>query len=64
MRVSNDDRSEIGAGKTYRMGRIFGASGRTLVLPADHGLTLGRVEGLGEPVGRLEDRWTCRATAC
>jgi DhnA family fructose-bisphosphate aldolase class Ia len=55
MRVSNDDRSEMGAGKTYRMGRIFGADCRTLVLPIDHGLTLGRVEGLEDPVGRLDD---------
>ena len=45
----------MGAGKTYRMGRIFGADGRTLVLPIDHGLTLGRVEGLEDPVGRLDD---------
>ena len=45
----------MGAGKTYRMGRIFGADGRTLVLPVDHGLTLGRVEGLEDPVGRLDD---------
>ena len=29
----------MGAGKTYRMGRIFGADGRTLILPVDHGLT-------------------------
>lgn len=41
----------MGAGKTYRMGRVFGADGRTLVLPVDHGLTLGRVEGLEDPVG-------------
>jgi class I fructose-bisphosphate aldolase len=40
----------MGAGKTYRMGRIFGADGRTLVLPVDHGMTLGRVEGLEHPV--------------
>jgi class I fructose-bisphosphate aldolase len=41
----------MGAGKTYRMGRIFGPDGRTLVLPVDHGLVLGRVEGLEDPVG-------------
>src|SRR4051794_41650806 len=40
----------MGAGKTYRMGRVFGPDGRTLVLPVDHGLTLGRVEGLEDPV--------------
>ena len=47
-------RSEMSAGKTYRMGRIFGPDGRTLVLPVDHGLTLGRVEGLEDPVGRMD----------
>ena len=44
----------MGAGKTYRMGRIFGADGRTLILPVDHGLTLGRVEGLEDPVARVD----------
>lgn len=44
----------MGAGKAYRMGRIFGADGRTLVLPVDHGLTLGRVEGLEDPIARVE----------
>ena len=44
----------VGAGKTYRMGRIFGADGRTLVLPVDHGLTLGRVEALEDPVARVD----------
>lgn len=43
----------MGAGKSYRMGRIFGADGRTLVLPVDHGMTLGRVEGLEDPVTRV-----------
>jgi class I fructose-bisphosphate aldolase len=44
----------MGAGKTYRMGRLFGADGRTLILPVDHGLTLGRIEGLEDPVARLD----------
>src|SRR5919204_6855882 len=44
----------MGAGKAYRMGRIFGADGRTLILPVDHGLVLGRVEGLEDPVGRVD----------
>ena len=44
----------MSAGKTYRMGRIFGADGRTLILPVDHGLTLGRVEGLEDPVARVD----------
>lgn len=41
-------------GKRYRMGRIFGADGRTLILPVDHGLTLGRIEGLEDPVKVLD----------
>jgi fructose-bisphosphate aldolase, class I len=45
----------MGAGKTYRMGRIFGADGRSLILPVDHGLTLGRIEGLEDPVARVDD---------
>ena len=44
----------MGAGKTYRMGRLFGADGRTLILPVDHGLTLGRIEGLEDPVARVD----------
>jgi len=44
----------MGAGRTYRMGRIFGADGRTLILPVDHGLTLGRIEGLEDPVARVD----------
>src|SRR4051794_12317158 len=44
----------MGAGKTYRMGRIFGTDGRTLILPVDHGLTLGRIEGLEDPVARVD----------
>jgi class I fructose-bisphosphate aldolase len=43
----------MAAGKAYRMGRIFGSDGRTLVLPVDHGLTLGRVEGLESPFGAV-----------
>jgi len=39
----------MGAGKTYRLGRIFGTDGRTLILPVDHGLTLGRIEGSRTP---------------
>jgi class I fructose-bisphosphate aldolase len=36
------------------MGRIFGEDGRTVVLPLDHGLMLGRVTGLEDPVGLLK----------
>lgn len=42
------------AGKLYRLGRIFGEDGRTVVLPVDHGTMLGRVKGLEDPVGLLE----------
>lgn len=38
------------SGKQVRMGRIFGADGRTIVLPADHGTMLGRVSGLEDPI--------------
>jgi len=41
------------AGKQYRMGRIFGRDGKTVVLPLDHGSMLGRVEGLEDPVSAL-----------
>jgi class I fructose-bisphosphate aldolase len=44
----------MGAGTTYRMGRIFGADGRTLILPVDHGMTLGRIDGLEHPVAVVE----------
>jgi class I fructose-bisphosphate aldolase len=42
------------SGKQYRMGRIFGPDGRTVVLPVDHGTVLGRIDGLEDPVGTLE----------
>jgi len=42
------------AGKAYRMGRIFGPDGKTVVLPLDHGSMLGRVPGLEDPVAALE----------
>ncbi len=38
------------SGKAYRLGRIFGRDGNTLVLPADHGTMLGRMSGLEDPV--------------
>jgi class I fructose-bisphosphate aldolase len=44
----------VSAGKLYRLGRIFGEDGRTVVLPVDHGTMLGRVQGLEDPVGLLE----------
>jgi fructose-bisphosphate aldolase, class I len=40
----------MGAGRRYRLGRLFGPDGRALVLPVDHGLMLGRVAGLEDPV--------------
>jgi fructose-bisphosphate aldolase, class I len=42
------------SGKAYRMGRIFGHDGKTVVLPLDHGSMLGRVSGLEDPVAALE----------
>jgi fructose-bisphosphate aldolase, class I len=41
------------SGKAYRMGRIFGPDGKTVVLPLDHGSMLGRVPGLEDPVKAL-----------
>ena len=38
------------SGKAYRLGRIFGRDGNTLVLPADHGTILGRMPGLEDPI--------------
>lgn len=46
--------SVAGAGKRYRLGRIFAADGRSVVLPADHGSMLGRVSGLEDPVALVE----------
>ena len=37
------------AGKAFRLGRIFGDDGRTVILPVDHGTMLGRVAGLEDP---------------
>jgi fructose-bisphosphate aldolase, class I len=42
------------SGKAYRMGRIFGHDGKTVVLPLDHGTMLGRVSGLEDPLAALE----------
>lgn len=39
----------MSAGLTYRLGRIFGRDQRTMILPVDHGLMLGRVPGLEQP---------------
>lgn len=41
-------------GKSYRLGRLFGADGKALILPVDHGLTLGRIEGLEDPLAMVE----------
>jgi class I fructose-bisphosphate aldolase len=38
------------SGKAYRLGRIFGRDGNTLILPADHGTMLGRMPGLEDPI--------------
>ena len=46
------------SGKMVRMGRLFDAtSGKSLVMPVDHGLSLGMVSGLENPrtlLSRLE----------
>lgn len=46
--------SVAAAGKRYRLGRIFGDDGRSVVLPVDHGTMLGRVSGLEDPVALVE----------
>jgi class I fructose-bisphosphate aldolase len=40
-------------GKRYRLGRIFGADGRALILPVDHGMMMGRIPGLEDPVAMV-----------
>jgi class I fructose-bisphosphate aldolase len=42
--------SAVSSGKRYRMGRLFAEDGRSVIFPADHGLNLGRVQGLEHPV--------------
>lgn len=42
-------------GKRIRLGHIFGESGRAMVLPVDHGLSLGRVAGLEEPWSLIKE---------
>jgi fructose-bisphosphate aldolase, class I len=46
--------SVAAAGKRYRLGRIFGDDGRSVVLPVDHGTMLGRVSGLEDPVALVQ----------
>lgn len=41
------------AGKQYRLGRLFTADSRAVILPVDHGTMLGRVAGLEDPVALL-----------
>jgi class I fructose-bisphosphate aldolase len=43
-----------GAGKRYRLGRLFAADGNSVVLPVDHGTMLGRVQGLEDPVAVVD----------
>lgn len=45
-------------GKQIRLGRIFGESGKAMVLPVDHGLNLGRVAGLEEPWSLIKEAAT------
>ncbi|HTT50102.1 MAG TPA: hypothetical protein VMH35_01690 [Streptosporangiaceae bacterium] len=41
------------AGKQFRLGRLFAADGRAVILPVDHGTMLGRIAGLEDPVGLM-----------
>ncbi|MFZ0058842.1 MAG: hypothetical protein WAL35_02195 [Acidimicrobiales bacterium] len=41
------------AGKSARLRRIFGEDGRCVVVPLDHGMILGRVPGLEDPMAVL-----------
>ncbi len=41
------------SGKAFRLGRIFGEDGRSVILPIDHGTMLGRVSGLEDPLALL-----------
>lgn len=41
------------AGKEFRLGRLFAADGRSVILPVDHGTMLGRVAGLADPVAMV-----------
>ncbi|PSR22718.1 MAG: hypothetical protein C7B45_05845 [Sulfobacillus acidophilus] len=43
------------SGWEYRMGRIFQSDGRTVILPVDHGVTLGHVVGLQDPASTVEN---------
>ncbi|MCY0909918.1 MAG: hypothetical protein OWR62_16190 [Sulfobacillus thermotolerans] len=40
-------------GKSWRMGRIFAQDGRAVILPIDHGISLGEVDGLKDPLNTL-----------
>lgn len=45
----------MGAGFTYRMGRIFGGGeGRAVIVPVDHGLLFGAITGLEDPCALLK----------
>ena len=41
------------SGKEFRLGRLFAADGRSVILPVDHGTMLGRVAGLEDPVAMV-----------
>src|SRR5690242_5046910 len=36
------------SGKTRRLGRIFRDDGKTVIVPMDHGVSVGPIEGLGD----------------
>jgi class I fructose-bisphosphate aldolase len=45
----------MGAGKQYRLSRLFGSDGRAMIVPVDHGLTFGRIEGLERVADVVDD---------
>src|SRR6266705_1877644 len=45
-RSSSGDRRKMETGKTRRLRRIFRRDGRTVIIPMDHGVSVGPVEGL------------------
>lgn len=40
-------------GKLWRMQRIFSSDGHAVIIPIDHGVALGEIEGLRDPMGTL-----------
>ncbi len=52
------------SGKQYRLGRLFHPiDGRTVILPVDHGIALGHLDGLRNPVKVVEELSTVEPDA-